>query len=156
MKPPAAGALVRHIKAATTVEFALVSVVLVAMLLGGIELGIALWTRGTLQAIAAQTARCASINSPLCDNAAATPPVTPHSYALGQATALLGAGLASRLSVSTGTASSCFSGPATTTGFYVVTISSPTWFGFDPLALFAPSSGGAASASGAVTACYPI
>lgn len=138
MKQIARRSLARNTKAATALEFALVSVVLIALLIGGMELGIVLWTRGTLQSIAAQTARCAALSSPLW-------PYT-RAYAVSQAEALLGLGLDPKVTVTTGP--TCANASASNTTFAVVTISASVWFGsmFGPLG---PS-------TETVTACYPI
>jgi Flp pilus assembly protein TadG len=163
MKPIASRSLAKNTAATTTLEFALVSVVLIAMLLGGIEVGIMLWTRGTLQAIAAQTARCAALGSPLCNNASATPPLTPNLYAYNLAAALLGSGLvpASDITVAVGT--KCINATVSGTSFEIVTIGSATWFGISPSAWFksgfaplAPRSTTANPQPDSVTACYPV
>jgi hypothetical protein len=97
-----------------------------------------MWTRGTLQSVAAQTARCAAIGSPLC--------VSPTTYAGNQVTALL-AGITAATVTAT-TATSCLNEPAGTISFEVVTITASPWFAFD-FSLFSPS-------TETVTACYPI
>jgi Flp pilus assembly protein TadG len=141
MKRMAWQSLARNTRGATTLEFALVAVILVTLLLGGMELGLIMWTRGTLQSVAAQTARCAAIGSPLCAN--------PKSYAVNQATALLaGQGLVTAANVTATTATSCLNEPAGTITFEVVTITASPWFAFD-FSLFSP-------ATQTVTACYPI
>lgn len=162
MKPMASRSLARNTKAATTLEFALVSVVLVAMLIGGIETGIMLWTRGTLQAIAAQTARCAALSSPLCNNPNATPALTPTSYAFNLAATLLGPGLVTTHDITVAVSSTCIKASPASTSFEVVTIGSSTWFGISPSAWFnsgfTPLTPQATNNNqpDAVTACYPI
>jgi Flp pilus assembly protein TadG len=138
MKRMAWRSLARNTRGATTLEFALVAVILVTLLLGGMELGLIMWTRGTLQSVAAQTARCAAIGSPNC--------VSPTTYAGNQVTALL-AGITAATVTAT-TAASCLSEPAGTITFEVVTITASPWFAFD-FSLFSPS-------TETVTACYPI
>jgi Flp pilus assembly protein TadG len=54
----------RH--ATTALEMALVLPVFLSMLLGGLELGLMWWSNGTLQTVAAMTARCAAIGTTAC------------------------------------------------------------------------------------------
>lgn len=146
MKQIAPRSLARNTRAATTLEFALVSVVLIAMLIGGIEVGIMMWTLGTVQAIAAQTARCAALASPLCNQPSANPPLTPKLYAFRQAKMFLGSGVVTNVTVAGPT--SCMHVPVGTTTFEVVTITTSVLFGsaFTPLGMPTEK----------VTACYPI
>jgi Flp pilus assembly protein TadG len=53
-------------RAATAVEFALVALPLFLVSFGAVELGLILWTRNALQAIAADAARCGAIQSSDC------------------------------------------------------------------------------------------
>jgi Flp pilus assembly protein TadG len=154
MKPMA-----RDTRGATTLEFALVSTLLMAMIFGSIELGLMMWTRGTLQAIAAQTARCAAISSTNCNNSATTPPTTPQTYAAAQATALLGAGLitssdVSVTSVSVPPTAGCLSTSPGTATFEVVTITVTPWVGVSASGKFGSYSP-LGPATETVTACYP-
>jgi hypothetical protein len=133
-------------KGATTLEFALVSTILITLML---------WNRGTLQAIAAQTARCAALNSPLCNNAS----TTPMSYLISQASTLLEPGLIttanSGQTVSITTATSCVNettGPTNPITFEVVTITVSPWVGSSLSRLFHL---GYNPAMEAVTACFP-
>jgi Flp pilus assembly protein TadG len=142
-------------KGATTLEFALVSTILITLIFGGMELGLMLWNRGTLQAIAAQTARCAALNSPLCNNAS----TTPMSYLISQASTLLEPGLIttanSGQTVSITTATSCVNettGPTNPITFEVVTITVSPWVGSSLSRLFHL---GYNPAMEAVTACFP-
>jgi Flp pilus assembly protein TadG len=145
MKPVA-----RDVRAVTTVEFALVSTILMVMIFGCVELGLIMWTRGTLQAIAAQTARCAAINSPVCN----TSPTTPRSYAVSQAATLLGTGLITAGDVSITTGTTCLSGSAGSTIFEIVTITATPWVGVSASGRFG-TLGPLAPATETVTACYP-
>jgi len=154
MKPAA-----EDIRGSTTLEFALVSTVLMVMIFGSVELGLMMWTRGTLQAIAAQTARCAAISSPNCFNSATTPPTTPQSYAAAQATALLGAGLVTTgnvtvASVSVSPAAGCLSTSPGTATFEIVTITVTPWIGVSASGKFG-SYGPLGPVTETVTACYP-
>jgi Flp pilus assembly protein TadG len=53
---------------ATAVEFALVAGIFLPLCLGIFDAGLLMWTKGTLQSVAALTARCAAITSPNCTN----------------------------------------------------------------------------------------
>jgi len=140
MNDMARPSLTRDTKGATALEFALVSGMLLSMLFGGFEAGIMLWTRGTLQSVAAQTARCVAIGSSLCSSSKA--------YAVTQATGWLGSALITQGDVTITTASEC----GTTTGslgsFEVVTITASPWVG----SIIYPLG----SHTETVTACYPI
>ena len=146
MKP-----MVRDLRGATTLEFALVSTILMVMIFGSVELGLMMWTRGTLQAIAAQTARCAAISSPICNNST----TTPQSYAVAQAATLLGSGLITAGDVTIATGTGCLSGSAGSTIFEVVTITATPWVGVSASGRFGTAYGALAPATETVTACYP-
>ena len=135
--------LLRTTKGATALEFALVSGMLMALLFGCLEAGIMLWTRGTLQSVAAQTARCVAIGSPLC-----TTVNTYQSYAVGRATAWLGSPLISNSDVSAAMATKCGTVTGSLGYFEVVTITATPWVG----AIIYPFG----SRTEIVTACYPI
>jgi Flp pilus assembly protein TadG len=154
-RPPAA----LDTKAATTLEFALVSTILITLIFGGMELGLMSWNRGTLQAIAAQTARCAALGSPLCNNSATSPATTPLTYLISQASTLLEPGLItttnSSQTVSITTTTSCANettGPTNPITFEVVTITVSPWVGVRLSYLFHL---GYNPAMEAVTACFP-
>jgi Flp pilus assembly protein TadG len=133
----------------TTLEFTLVSVVLMTLLLGGMELGLMMWVRGTLQSVAASTARCAALSSTVCPN-------LPQSqqYAVSLATSWLGAGIvgSTGVAVAVVTANQCINTTGTSLGtFAVVTITATPWVG--PVsALLRPLT----AQSKTLTACYPI
>ena len=131
--------LMRHTGGATSLEFAIVSSALFLLLFGCIEGGLLMWTRGTLQSVAAQTARCAAIASPLCSN--------PQQYAVKLATSWLGGvALIVTADVTITNPTTCGSGSVAGT-FQKVTIAAPTWVG----AIAYPF--GAHSVN--VTACFP-
>lgn len=143
--------MVRDIKGATTLEFALVSTILMVLIFGSVELGLIMWTRGTLQAIAAQTARCAAINSPICNNTT----TTPQSYAVSQAAALLGSGLVTTQDVSITTGTVCLNEKTSPVTLEIVTISATPWIGVSASGRFGTGDGPLAPATETVTACYP-
>jgi Flp pilus assembly protein TadG len=140
--------LTRDTNGTTTLEFAIVASVLVAMLLGGMEIGLRMWTRGTLQSVAEQTARCAAIGSPLCS--------TPSIYAAGLATAWLGSAMipAANVTAVSG-ATSCLNESTGTTTFEVVTITATPWVGVSTTAWFRSIFGSLGPTTETVTACYP-
>lgn len=121
MKHVTRRSLIRNTKAATALEFALVSGMLMALLFGGLEAGIMLWTRGTLQTVAAQTARCMAIGSPLC--------ATAQAFAVSKATSWLGSAMITAADVTAATSTSCLSQTSGTTTFEVVTITVTPWAG---------------------------
>ncbi|MDR3534843.1 MAG: pilus assembly protein [Rhodopila sp.] len=131
--------LARSIKGAAALEFALVSGVLMAMLLGGFELGLMMWTRGTLQAVAAQTARCVAIGSSAC-----TTSKSPQQYAVDLATTKLGSAMITKANVTVTAATTCKSASGS---FEVVTISASPWVGSIVYPFTGPTQ--------TLTACYP-
>jgi Flp pilus assembly protein TadG len=54
---------------ATAIEFALVAGLFLPLCFAILDAGLLLWTEGSLQSVAALTARCAAIASPSCANA---------------------------------------------------------------------------------------
>ena len=155
MKQIAWRAAARDVKGTTTLEFAFVSTILVAMLLGAMELGLMMWTRGTLQAIAAQTARCAALSSPICNNSATTPATTPLSYAANLATTLLGSGAVSTNNVTITTGTTCLNETGGPTTFEIVKITVTPWVGVSRSGWFATGYGSLAPLTETVTGCYP-
>ena len=117
-------------------EFALLASVLMAMLLGGLELGLMMWTQGTLQSVAARTARCAAIGSAACPN--------PQQYAVNLATAWLGAGMITTGNVTVTSVTTCGTASGT---FEQVTIHASGWVGAILFPLNAQTE--------TTTACYP-
>lgn len=142
--------LTRDTKGATALEFAMVSLMLFAMLFGGIEVGMMLWTRGTLQSVAAQTARCVAIGSPLCNGTGTTcSGTTPAGYAVCQATIWLGGTAlitASNVTIAPGT--ECGSTTGSLGSFEIVTITASPWIG----SFVYPFN----NHTETVTACFPI
>jgi Flp pilus assembly protein TadG len=97
--------------------------VLTLMLLGGLELGLIMWTNGTLRSVAALTARCVSIGAAAC-----TTTETPKQYAVGLATSWLGGALIKAKNV-TVTTNSTTCNAATGGSFTTVQITSTPWAG---------------------------
>jgi Flp pilus assembly protein TadG len=118
----------------SALEFALVGAIFVMLLLAPIEVGLMVWTGTSLQAVAAQTARCAAIGS--CSN--------PANYAVSLAGKWVGSNAITASSVQTKATTSCNS---VTGSFVQVTITSSIWSG----ALISPMSG----TSQVANACYP-
>lgn len=52
-------------------EFALIGTALLMVSMGGMELGLILWTQGALQSIAAEAARCGAIGTSACGSSSA-------------------------------------------------------------------------------------
>jgi Flp pilus assembly protein TadG len=90
------------VRGTTALEMALILPVLLSMLLGGMELGLMMWTKNTLQSVAATTARCVAISSSACS-------ASPATYAVGLATSWLGSAMivASNVVVTTVTGTKC-------------------------------------------------
>ena len=120
----------------TAIEFALVGGLLVLLLLAPIELGLMIWTGSSLQAVAAQTARCAAIGS--CS-------ANPADYAVNLAQQWITAGAINAKDVQVQTTSSCNNASGQ---FEQVRITSSIWAG----ALVSPLSGTTQVAS----ACFPL
>jgi Flp pilus assembly protein TadG len=131
--------LVRNTKAATAMEFALVSSILMLMMAGGIEVAVFLWQIGTLQSVAAETARCAAIGSSLCTN--------PQTYAVTLANSWLGSNVITAANVTVSTPTRCGTGTLVGT-WKVVAITRPTLSSLS----FYPAIRQAVT----VTACYPV
>jgi hypothetical protein len=105
------------------------------------ELGMIMWTRNTLQSVAAITARCAAIGSPDCTN--------PASYAVTLANKWLNATKIAASNVSVNIAGTCSTGSpvvAVVPGV-VVAITPSAWTG-RVMHPFMPS-------TTTLTACYP-
>lgn len=118
----------------TALEFALVAALFVSLLLAPVELGLMVWTGSSLQAVAAQTARCAAIGS--CSN--------PASYAVSLAGQWIGSNAITARDVRVQASTTCHSA---TGAFEQVSITSSIWAG----ALISPLSGTTQVAS----ACFP-
>jgi len=119
-----------------SVEFAMLSGLLILLLVGTLGLGLLILSETGLQSIAAQTARCAALGSKLC--------ATPADYAVQLAGQRLFSGVITSSDVSVTSAASCSgaSGQYTT-----VAITSDYWSNL--LSFVLPG------ATVTVSACYP-
>ena len=111
--------LLWHCRGTTALEFALVSSAFFMMLLGTIDLGLMMWTRCTLQTVAAQTARCAAIGSSACAGGAAQ-------YAVSLARPWLPTYTLTPSDVVVSATTYCFGASGS---FEMVTITAPSWTG---------------------------
>ena len=139
MTPAIRHRLTRDRKASTVPETAIVLALLIPMLLAGIDLGLMMWTKGTLQSVAAMTARCAALGSTSCAN--------PQAYAVSLANSWLGSALIANANVTVNsTATTCQNA---TGSFEVITITASIWTGsiVYPVALNGRTQ--------TLTACYP-
>ncbi|MDE2580280.1 MAG: pilus assembly protein [Rhodospirillales bacterium] len=121
-------------RGSTALEFALVGGLLVLLLIAPVELGLMIWTGGSLETVAAQTARCAAIGS--CSD--------PAAYAVDLASKWIGAGAIAASDVTVTATTSCDNATGT---FERVTITSSIWQG----AFITPLSG----ATQVAAACFP-
>ncbi len=116
----------RDRRAATAVEFAIVSVSLVSMLFAIVNLGLILWTQGSLQTVAGLSARCGALGATACSGGV-------PAYAVSLATSWLGAPVIGTGNVTAVSASSSCplggSGNAAPGSFYYVSIASPYFAG---------------------------
>ena len=124
--------LPRDRRGTTTLEFAMIASMLFPLTFASLSVGALVWTRGTLQSVAAETARCIAINA--CTDAT--------SYAETSAGKWLPAGAATTLGVEV--LSGCNSAAGSSKG---VTITSAFW---QNLPLPPPF-----NKNLSVTACYP-
>jgi Flp pilus assembly protein TadG len=94
------------------VEFALVAGLLFTVTFGTLDLGMIIWTQGSLQAVAADAARCGAISASGCTTTAGV-----QSYAQTEAATWLMASVISHLTINVNTSvtASC---PSITTGTY--------------------------------------
>jgi Flp pilus assembly protein TadG len=63
--------MLRDRRAVSALEFAIIGSVLFVSSLGVIDLGMILWTQGSLQAVAAEAARCGAISASGCTTSSA-------------------------------------------------------------------------------------
>lgn len=126
----------RRTAGVVSVEFAMLSGLLILLLIGTLGLGLLILSETGLQSIAAQTARCVALDSSLC--------ATPADYAVQLAGQRLFSGVITRSDVTVSGATSCngASGSYTT-----VAITSDYWSNL--LSFVFPG------AKVAVMACYP-
>ncbi len=137
----------KQTQASTIPEAAIILALLLPMLLGGIEISLMMWTKGTIQSIAALSARCIATNSSNCAaNASfATPALRTQNYALTLANSLIGPAKITAANIVVTTATTCNSGPGQ---YDIVTITYSDWVG----AILHPAAG----RTDKLTACFPI
>ena len=70
--------LLRHSGGATAVEFAFTAPLFMALTLGIIETGLALWTQAGMENAVEAAARCASVNSATCSSASTIAAYATH------------------------------------------------------------------------------
>jgi hypothetical protein len=145
--------LMRDTDATTALEFGIIGNVLMLLLFAGLEIGMMMWTHTTLQAIANRTARCAALGC--CYWTPSASCVAPATWAVDEASVLLGSSVSSTLTVSvtpSGTSSAtCQSASgviyASGGAYDVVNISLPPWVGILKYPIAATTQN--------VTACFP-
>lgn len=130
--------LVSSCRGSTAIEFALVGGLVFVLVFGIIELGFTMWTRSTLQEVAAETARCVSIGSTACTSGASA-------YAVSLAGQWLPTNVITASDVAVSTSTSCYGASGK---FTVVTISAPAWTGDLVSAL--------GDTSQTLGACFPV
>jgi Flp pilus assembly protein TadG len=117
--------LLRDSRASSALEFAVVGSAMFLITFGAVDLGMILWTQGSLQAVAAEAARCGAIAASGCTTSSAV-----QTYAQTLAPNWISSVVASGLTINVNSAvtSSC---PSISTGTYeTVQIISPslsTW-----------------------------
>jgi Flp pilus assembly protein TadG len=112
-RPAAAFRLLRDRRAMMAVEFAIVGSVMLVTSLGVIDLGMIIWTQGSLQAVAADAARCGAISASGC-----TAPNTVQSYVQTQAGNWIMSTMVSGLTININGAVNTATCPAISTGTY--------------------------------------
>jgi Flp pilus assembly protein TadG len=100
-------------RAVTAVEFALVASALFVTSLGVIDLGMILWTQGSLQAVAADAARCGAISASGCTTTSAV-----QTYVQTEAANWIMSTVTSNLTINVNGAVNTATCPAITTGTY--------------------------------------
>jgi len=100
-------------RAVTAVEFALVASALFVTSLGVIDLGMILWTQGSLQAVAADAARCGAISASGCTTTSAV-----QTYVRTEAANWIMSTVTSNLTINVNGAVNTATCPAITTGTY--------------------------------------
>ncbi len=137
----------KQTKASTIPEAAIALALLLPMLLGSIEISLMMWTKGTMQSIAALSARCIATNSTNCAaNASfATAALHTQNYALTMANSLIFQAKITAANITVTTSTTCNNAPGQ---YDVVSITYSDWFG----AMIAPLG----ARTDKLTACYPI
>jgi Flp pilus assembly protein TadG len=109
----AAPALLRDRRAVVAIEFAIVGVVLLVCSLGVIDLGMIIWTQGSLQAVAADAARCGAISAAGCTTTSAV-----QTYVQTEAANWIMSTLISGLTINVNGTVNAATCPAISTGTY--------------------------------------
>jgi len=109
--------LLRQHGGATAIEFALVAGIFLPLSFAILDAGMLLWTKGALQSVAANTARCAAIASTNCPDV--------QQFAVTSAGNWVFPGIIAKVDVSPAPAIVCISGAS----FMKVTITSRYWAG---------------------------
>ncbi len=137
----------RQTKASTLPEAAVVLALMLPMLVGSIEISLMMWTKGTMQSIAALSARCIATNSTNCTANASYPTdvLRTQNYALTMANALISQAKITAANITVTTSTTCNNAPGQ---YDVVSITYSDWFG----AMIAPLG----ARTDKLTACYPI
>ena len=137
----------RQTKASTLPEAAVVLALMLPMLVGSIEISLMMWTKGTVQSIAALSARCIATNSTNCtaNSSFPTAALRTQNYALTMANALIGQAKITASNITVTTSTACNNAPGQ---YDVVSITYSDWFG----AMIAPLG----ARTDKLTACYPI
>ena len=112
-RPAAAPALLRDRRAVAAIEFAIVGSVLFVCSLGVIDLGMIIWTQGSLQAVAADAARCGAISASGCTTTSAV-----QTYVQTEAANWIMNTMISGLTINVNSAVNTATCPAISTGTY--------------------------------------
>jgi Flp pilus assembly protein TadG len=112
-RPRAARTLLGDRRATTAVEFAIVGSLLFTVSFGVIDLGMILWTQGSLQAVAADAARCGAISASGCTTTAGV-----QSFVQTQAANWIISAVTSDLTINVNGAVNTATCPAISTGTY--------------------------------------
>ncbi len=118
--------LLRDSRASSALEFAVVGSAMFLITFGAVDLGMILWTQGSLQAVAAEAARCGAIAASGCTTASAV-----QTYAQTLAPNWISSVIAGNLTINVNGAVNTANCPTMSTGTYeTVQIISPslsTW-----------------------------
>ena len=106
-------ALLRDRRGTAAIEFAMVGTALFVTSLGVIDLGMIMWTQGSLQAVAADAARCGAISASGCTTSTAV-----QTYVQTQAANWIMSTVTSHLTINVNGAVNTATCPAITTGTF--------------------------------------
>jgi Flp pilus assembly protein TadG len=111
--PATALALLRNRRAVASMEFAIVGSVMFVCSLGVIDLGMIIWTQGSLQAVAADAARCGAISAAGCTSTSAV-----QTYVKTEAATWIMSTMISGLTINVNSAVNAATCPAISAGTY--------------------------------------